>query len=134
MVNSTQNTLQSFFKHLSERNLSELVKLFSDNIDWYIPGDEAKASWLGRRNSKQQVAEFYEMLWQQTEPVSVSVNHIFVDEDKAVIAGEFSTKMLATNKIVDSLFFIQLTVEDDLIIQFRLLEDTLAVAQSLEMN
>jgi len=32
------------------------------------------------------------------------------------------------------LFFIQLLVENDLIMQFRLLEDTLAVAQSLKIE
>ncbi len=132
--NNTQNVLQLFLKHLSERNLSELVKLFSDSIDWYIPGDQTKAPWLGKRNSRQQIAEFYEMLWQQTEPISVAIDHIYIDENKAVIAGAFSTKMLATNKITDSLFFIQLLVENDLIMQFRLLEDTLAVAQSLKIE
>ena len=127
----TQNIIQAFFKHLSERNLKELTDLFSDKIDWYIPGDEAKASWLGRRSNKQEVSDFYELLWKNTEPISVEIEHVFIDQNKAVIAGAFSTKMLQTGRIVDSLFFIQITIEDNLIVKYRLLEDSLAVSKAL---
>jgi uncharacterized protein len=127
----TQNVIQTFFKHLSERNLKDLADLFSDNIDWYIPGDETKAPWLGRRGTRQEVSEFYELLWKNTEPISVEIENVFIDNDKAIIAGEFSTRMLQTGKIVDSLFFIQITIKDNLIIKYRLLEDSLAVAKSL---
>jgi uncharacterized protein len=122
----TQNIIQSFFKHLSERNLKELTDLFSDKIDWYIPGDETKAPWLGTRSNKKEVSDFYELLWKNTEPVSVKVENVFIDNNKAVIAGEFSTKMLQTNNVVDSLFFILVEVDDNKIIKYRLLEDSLA--------
>src|ERR1044072_5599484 len=112
----TQSIIQKFFKHLSERNLKELTDLFSDKIDWYIPGYETKAPWLGRRSNKQEVSDFYELLWKNTEPISAKVEHVFIDNDKAVIAGEFSTRMIQTDKIVDSLFFIQITIQDNLII------------------
>ena len=127
----TQSIIQTFFKHLSERNLKELTDLFSDKIDWYIPGDQTKAPWLGRRSNKQEVSDFYKLLWKNTEPVSVKVENVFIDNNKAVIAGEFSTKMLQTDKIVDSLFFIQIKIQDNLIVKYRLLEDSFAVAKSL---
>jgi uncharacterized protein len=128
---NTQNIIQTFFKHLSERNLKALTDLFSNKIDWYIPGDENKAPWLGRRSNKQEVSDFYELLWKNTEPISVKLENVFIDNDKAVIAGEFSTRMIQTDKIVDSLFFIQITIQNNLIIKYRLLEDSLAVAKSL---
>ncbi len=133
MITNTaiQTTVQAFFKHLSERNLEELTKLFSEKVDWYIPGDETKAPWLGTRRSRHEVGDFYELLWKSTQPVSISVDKILMDDDTAIISGEFSTKMLQTNKVVTSLFFIQLTVEDNLITRYRLLEDSLAVAISL---
>jgi uncharacterized protein len=126
-----KNIIQTFFKHLSERNLRELTSLFSDKIDWYIPGDETKAPWLGKRSTKQEIADSYELLWKNTEPISAKIENVFINNNIAVIAGEFSTRMLQTNKVVDSLFFIQITVENNLIIKYRLLEDSLAVAKSL---
>ena len=131
MNDSTQKIVESFFKYLSERNLEELIKLFSDNIDWYIPGDESKAPWLGRRNNKQQISEFYKLLWENTEPISVTVDNILIDKDTAIIAGDFSTRMLQTNKTVNSLFFIKITIQNGLISKYRLLEDSLEVSKSL---
>ena len=133
MKRSTQDIIQSFFKNLSEKNLNELINLFSEKVDWYIPGDDSKAPWLGRRTTKQEISEFYQLLWQYTEPVLVKLDHVFIDNNKAVISGEFSTKMLQTNKVVDSLFFIQIEIENELIVKYRLLEDTMVVANALTL-
>ncbi len=113
-TNETLNQVQNFLKLLTNRNLDELTNLFSENIDWYIPGDQEKAKWLGRRKTKQDVKEFYQLLWQNTEPVSATIDKILTDDTTAVITGEFSTKMLQTNNIVDSIFCIQLTFENRL--------------------
>ncbi|WP_121487408.1 hypothetical protein [Chryseobacterium sp. 7] len=58
-MNSTiQETIQQFLQFMSERNLTALTNLFSDTVDWYIPGDEQKAPWLGVRNNKQEISDF----------------------------------------------------------------------------
>lgn len=132
MKSNNQETIQQFLQLMSERNLTELTNLFSDTVDWYIPGDEQKAPWLGVRNNKQEVAEFFELLWKYTEPVSAKIDHIFTDDENAVITGEFITKMLETGKIVESLFCIQMRIQNDKIIRYRLLEDSLAVSKALD--
>ena len=58
----------------------------------------------------------YKLLWQHTEPVSASVDSIFFNGDSAVIAGEFSSKMVQTGKIVNALFFMQIAVESQEIV------------------
>lgn len=40
MNRNIQETIQQFLQFLSERNLTELTSLFSDTVDWYIPGDK----------------------------------------------------------------------------------------------
>ncbi len=130
-TSQTKSIVQHFLQWLNQRNLAELTNLFSENLDWYIPGNIEKAHWLGKKNSREDVKKFYELLWKNTEPVSAQIDKIFVDANDAVITGEFSTKMLQTNKVVDSLFCIQITVENDLIVKYRLLEDSYAVSISL---
>ena len=130
-MNNTQNTVQKLLQYLSERDLKNLTTLFANNVDWYIPGDETNVLWLGKRKSRQEVLAFYRLLWQNTEPLSAIIDNIFIDGKKAIIAGEFSTRMLQTGKVVDSLFFIQLTVENNEIIKYRLLEDSYAVSVAL---
>jgi len=126
-----QALIQRFFQSLTSRDLEMLTSLFSEEIDWYIPGDENAAPWLGRRHSRQEVKDFYKLLWENAEPISATIDKIFIDQNDAVITGEFSSRMLKTGKVVDSLFFIQLKAENDLIIKYRLLEDSYAVHQSL---
>lgn|SRR5690606_1315121 len=130
-MNNIESIIQKFLKYLTGRELDELSALFSDDIDWYIPGDETKAPWLGKRNSRHEIVDFYKLLWKNTEAVSAEVSNIYIDDTSAIIAGEFSTRMLQTGKVVDSLFFIHLTVENDLIVKYRLLEDSYAVSKAL---
>ncbi|MDW9381548.1 nuclear transport factor 2 family protein [Chryseobacterium sp. JV558] len=132
MNSNIQEIIQHFLQFLSERNLKELTNLFSDTVDWYIPGDEEKAPWLGIRNNKQEVSDFFELLWKNTEPISAKIDHIFTDDENAVITGEFATKMLETGNIAESLFCIQMRIQDHKIIRYRLLEDSLAVSKALE--
>lgn len=131
MEQQTQTVVQQFLQCLTQRNLADLTNLFSEQVDWYIPGDEQSVEWLGRRENKQQVQDFYETLWSQTEPVSANIDNLFFKENNAVITGEFSTRMLKTNKMVDSLFCIQIRVENNLIVKYRLLEDSYAVSVSM---
>lgn len=130
-MNDIQNTVQEFLQHLTSRNLEQLVSLFSEDIDWYIPGDEQNVPWLGKRNSKEDVAAFYTLLWQHTEPVSANIDCIYFNEQNVCISGSFSTKILQTDKIVDSLFFIQMTIKNGQIKKYRLLEDSYAVSRAM---
>lgn len=131
MNHTTPQTLQSFLQYLTQRDLENLAALFSDPVDWFNPGDEERAPWLGRRSSREEVRQFYRLLWAQTEPLSATIDHIFTDGEQAVISGDFSTRMLPTGKVVDSLFFIRMTIQNGLITRYRLLEDSYAVSRSL---
>lgn len=128
---TTQDTLQHFLQYLTQRDGDKLVSLFSENVNWYIPGDEAKAPWLGKRSSREEVRQFYQLLWGQTEPLSATIDHIFTDVEEAVITGEFSTRMQPTGQVVDSPFCIRLTIKEGLITRYRLLEDSYAVSRAL---
>ena len=131
MEDNVNKVVQDFLKYLGERNLTELTQLFSETVDWYIPGDETKATWLGIRNTRQEVSDFYELLWKNTQPISANIDNIFADEENAVIVGEFSTKMVKTNNILNSLFCIQMRIQDNKIVRYRLLEDSFKVSKSL---
>lgn len=130
----TRHIINNYLQALSARNLHAMHSLFAAEVDWYIPGNQEVAPWTGRRHTKQEIMDFFRMLWKQTIPIAANIDHIFVDGKKAVISGDFKTGMLQTEKICASLFFIQITVENGVIVKYHLLEDTLAVVQSLGQN
>ena len=51
-MDSTQSIVQQFLQYVSQQDLTKLLPLFSDTVDWHVPGDEASVSWLGRRNNR----------------------------------------------------------------------------------
>jgi ketosteroid isomerase-like protein len=77
------------------------------------------------------VRSFFHQLWSETEALSGRVDDVMVDGDRAIVAGEFATRMLRTERIVRSLFFIQITVKDGAIARYRLLEDSHAVSVAM---
>lgn len=127
----TRNVVNNYLQALTARNLHVMHALFADEVDWYIPGNQAVAPWLGRRKTKAEIMDFFRLLWQETIPIAADIDHIFIDGKKAVIAGDFKTGMLRTDKICESLFFVRITVENGRIVKYHLLEDSHAVVQAL---
>jgi ketosteroid isomerase-like protein len=130
-MNTTQTIVEKFLQFLGSRELENLVQLFADNVDWNIPGDTSAATWLGERSSKTEVTDFFRTLWLATESLSAEIHKIFIQQSDVVITGSFVTRMLQTKKVVESIFFIHFTVQDNLIVKYTLLEDSYAVSRSL---
>ena len=128
----TKAIARQFWRALGDRNLELIMPLFAEDIDWYIPGNQEIATWTGRRRHKDEIRAVFQGLWNNTEPLSAQIDHVLAEEDFAVITGEFSTRMLSTMKIVESIFSIHITVKNDLIVRYRLQEDSFGVVAALQ--
>jgi uncharacterized protein len=128
---ATRETVEAFFRRLASREPERIAELFSDPVDWFIPGNEVLAPWLGRRGTRDDVVAFFRLLFANVEPLRAEVQQILVDGETAIATGEFTSRMLATGKVVESIFFIHVTVRDRQIVRYRLLEDSHAVAMAL---
>lgn len=120
-----------YFTALGQRNLKNAVVLLADELDWFIPGNEKVAPWLGQRTTRAEVESFFSLLWQKTEAISGVINHMATDDNVVIVSGRFETRMLETGKILDSLFFAEITVVAGLIVKYRLLEDSFGLVQAL---
>ncbi|MBK1897041.1 nuclear transport factor 2 family protein [Chryseobacterium paridis] len=123
--------VSQYYAALGERNIEMIMKLFPEHLDWQVPGNETIAPWLGQRNTYNQIREFFELLWQNTKPVSAAINHIATDGNVILSSGNFETLMLKTGKNFKSVFFTEITVVDGLIVKYILLEDTLGLMSAL---
>jgi len=122
----------SYYSALGEGNIEKIIAMFPEALDWYVPGDETIAPWLGARNTCDQVREFFELLWQNTEAVSAMIDHIAVVGNVVISSGNFVTRMVKTEKVYKSLFFTEITIVEGLIVKYRLLEDTLGLVRALD--
>jgi ketosteroid isomerase-like protein len=130
-MSRTKDILSDFLRYLQKRDLQNLVNLFANDVKWDIPGNVKDIKWLGERKNIVEIQDVFQTLWKETEPVSAEIHKILVDKTDVIIKGLFTTKMLATGKIVTSVFFIHFTVMEGKIIEYTLLEDSYAVSQSL---
>lgn len=121
---ATRDVVTRFYERLGAGAVADVAALFADPVDWYIPGNEAVAPWLGRRTRSEEVEAFFRLLLSSIDPLRADVQHMLVDGDVAIVSGEFASRMHRTGKVYESMFFAHFTVRDGLIIRYRLLEDT----------
>ena len=128
---ATRAVVAELFRRMGTREPEPIAALFAEQVDWFIPGNEEVAPWVGRRGTRAEVTEFYRMLFAAVTPLSVEMQHLLADGEVAIATGEFSSRMNATGRVLESLFSIDVTVRDGQIVRYRLMEDTHAVVRSL---
>ncbi|MFD1769192.1 nuclear transport factor 2 family protein [Sphingobacterium suaedae] len=131
-MDKTGEFIKDFLKYMQERDLKNLMNLFAEDVDWEIPGDTERLKWLGLRKNKTDVELLFKQLWEETRPISAKIHKILSDQDEAIIKGEFITKMLRTNKDVNSIFFIHFKLQNMRIAEYTLLEDSYAVSEAVK--
>ncbi|PYF74048.1 nuclear transport factor 2 family protein [Pedobacter nutrimenti] len=127
----TREIVQNFYQALANRELQKLTGFFAEQTDWDIPGDQELAPWLGKRENKRQIKAFFELLWQNTEPVTAQIEHILAEGDFAVATGHFSSKMLRSSQIYSSIFSAHFTIKNGQIVRYRFLEDSNGLVEAL---
>ena len=127
----TLHTIQNYLGALAQRDLEKLLTFFPENVDWLVPGNEEVAPWLGKKSTKKEIKAFFELLWANTEPLGATIDHILAEDNHAVVTGEFSSRMTRTGKTYESSFSIHFTIENGLIIRYRLLEDSYGLVKAL---
>jgi hypothetical protein len=108
----------------------EVATLFSVDVQFDIPGDVGALPWIGRKTGRGAVADFIRDTRRMIERVRFDVQDILANDEQAVILGELASKVSATGRIIDSAFALILTVANDEIIHFRMLEDSFAVSRA----
>ncbi len=129
----TRNIVHQFYQALANRELDQLLYLFSEQPDWDVPGNQELAPWLGKRRSRKEIRDFFVLLWQSIEPVSAKIDHVLAEGDFAVVTGEFSSVMLRTGEVYSSIFSAHFTVLDGKIIRYRLQEDSYGLVEALSL-
>ncbi|WP_254526952.1 MULTISPECIES: nuclear transport factor 2 family protein [unclassified Sphingobacterium] len=130
-MNKIGEFITDFLRYMQERDFNNLVNLFAEEVKWEVPGDTDRLKWLGVRKNKAEIESFFQLLWAETEPLSAEIQKILADKDEAMIKGEFTSKMLRTNKDVTSIFFIHFKLQNMKIVEYTLLEDSFAVSEAV---
>ncbi|QYO66955.1 nuclear transport factor 2 family protein [Leptolyngbya sp. 7M] len=131
----TRTVVKQYFDRLQSGAEPEAIAaLFSEDIDWNIPGNINSVLWIGRRKGRSGVADFIRELREQDEPIRFEIRSIVVEGEQAVALGNFASQIRKTGNIIESEFALEFIVQAGLIVRYRLFEDSFAVAQAAQGN
>jgi ketosteroid isomerase-like protein len=127
-----RETVVAFYQALANGQSPERVaEHFSETAEWNIWGDLESVPWAGHRTGRAGVASFVAQLRELTEPLAFHVERLVVEEDTVVAIGQLATRVIATERVIESAFAAHVVVRDGLIETYRFFEDTWAVAQAM---
>lgn len=126
----TKETISAFYSALASRDTTIIASKFASQVDWFIPGDQELAPWLGYRTTSREVKAFFDLLLSNIESKSFELEHLIVEEDFGVATETFVYRMLLTGRDYSSLFSAHFRIENELIVYYRFLEDSQALVKS----
>ena len=129
MANSAKATVEEFFRRNASGDPPEhIAELVREDVDWYVAGDVHVVPWIGRKEGRAGVADFYRELRQQVIAEKFEITDMLATENRVVVLGELASRVRNTGKLIETEFAFDFTVEDGQIVRFRLFEDSHAVA------
>jgi ketosteroid isomerase-like protein len=128
---STLETAQRLLQSMGAQDVAAIEDCFAQQIDWNVPGN-LSVPWAGSRSTKSEVGDYFTTLWSHVnqEKSEVEITRILVDGDDAVIIGRFGQEIAETGRSFSTPMAMYLSVRDGQIVQMRLYEDTLRVAEA----
>ena len=128
--NDTLRLAQEFLRRMgSDAEPVEIAKLFSETLEWEIAGDTGVLPWIGHKSGRGAITDVVRDSRAMLERISFEVHDILASDKRAVILGSLASKLKRTGKVVTTDFAIILTVSNDEIVRFQMLEDSFAVSQ-----
>jgi hypothetical protein len=109
---------------------AEIAAPFDANLIFEIQGDDGVLPWIGRKTGRQAVADFIRDIRVLTESISFDVEDILASDNRAAIIGALKTRIKATGKITATQFAIILTIKDDVVTRFQMLEDSFDLSKA----
>jgi ketosteroid isomerase-like protein len=129
--NDTLRLAQEFLRRIgSDAEPVEIAKLFSETLEWDIAGDTGVLPWIGHKSGRGAITDFVHDSRAMLERISFDVHDILASDERAVILGSLASKLKRTGKVVTTDFAIILTISNDEIVRFQMLEDSFAVSQA----
>ncbi|MFJ4481517.1 nuclear transport factor 2 family protein [Streptomyces longwoodensis] len=128
---TSRTVAEKFLERLGRQDPDGIQELFSEEIDWYVPGSDA-LPWTGRRTRREEVAPYFSTLWQHLAhgQSKVVLERFLVDGSDVVLLAVFTHTAAPTSKEFTTPVAMHLAIEDGRIARMHLYEDTLTVAEA----
>lgn len=128
---TSRTVVEKFLERLGSQDPDGIQELFSEEIDWQVPGSDA-LPWTGRRTRREEVAPYFTTMWSHFAHgrSKVVLERVVVDGGDVVLLAVFTHTVVASGKEFTTPVAMHLVVEGGRIVRMHLYEDTLTVAEA----
>ncbi|MEU2554626.1 nuclear transport factor 2 family protein [Streptomyces sp. NPDC013313] len=132
---TSRTVAEKFLERLGRQDPDGIQELFSEEIDWHVPGSDA-LPWTGRRTRQEEVAPYFTTMWPHFAhgQSKVVLERFIVDGGDVVLLAVFTHTAAPTGKEFTTPVAMHLAVEDGRIVRMHLYEDTLTVAEAFNVG
>lgn len=130
---TSRTVAEQFLERLGGQDSHGIQELFSEEIDWHVPGSDA-LPWTGRRTRREEVAPYFTTMWPHFAHgrSEVVMERVIVDGGDVVLLAVFTHTTAASGKEFTTPVAMHLEIEDGRIVRMHLYEDTLTVAEAFD--
>ncbi|MEU1519164.1 nuclear transport factor 2 family protein [Streptomyces sp. NPDC005811] len=128
---TSRTVAEEFLERLGRQDPDGVQELFSEEIDWHVPGSDV-LPWTGRRSRREEVAPYFTTMWPHFAhgQSKVVLERFIVDGGDVVLLAVFTHTAVASGKEFTTPVAMHLGVEGGRIVRMHLYEDTLTVAEA----
>ncbi|MEU5159304.1 nuclear transport factor 2 family protein [Streptomyces sp. NPDC020875] len=125
----TRAVVDAFLARLGDESPEAIAGLYAEEVDWYI-APNPRVPWIKPRSTRADIADHYRELaaGREIDPERTRFDAVVVTGEDAVLVGFVAGTVRRTGKAFQSPFALHFTVRDGLIVRFRVIEDSLAIA------
>lgn len=118
--------VKQLYVPLNAGDFQGFLDLLTDDVEWYIPGNEEVLPWAGSTRGKDQVANLFGVILAENLKLELfeQLDYAPLGEDKVVVLGRERFRIIATGKSVEFEMVHVYTIRNGKIAKNRIYEDT----------
>jgi ketosteroid isomerase-like protein len=120
-------TIHEVYGDFGRGDIPAVLKLLTQDIEWFTPGPAAIIPYAGARTGPDQVAKYFAQFGEAVEMTAFEPRQFFAGDDQVVVLGHYSARVKATGNTIESEWVHAFTLRDGKIAKFRGYEDSAAV-------
>lgn len=127
----TREVVDTYYDIQFGRKEGDITDLFAEVVDWDLPGNAGKFPWVGKRNTKAEIKDFFKELQANIVSESFELEFIAVNGENAVAVGQLTSKILQYNQSFSTAFTITFKVVNGKIVKYHFLEDSYKLNETM---
>lgn len=125
-------TVQTVYEAFGRGDIEAVLSYTSEDIEWSLPGPVEISPLSGTRCGKEQVAQFFQTLFETQEMLEFTPQEFIAQGDTVVVLGHNRVRVRSTGNTAETDWVRVFSFQDGKVIRFRDYVDTYALVEALQ--